>query len=184
MVYIRLIRHGQTDWNLEMRTQGWTDVPLNEKGIEEAKDCSHQIIKEKWDLIVTSPLKRALMTTQIINESMQLPIIEMEQFKERHYGDVEGMLRQERKEKYPNNEYPNSETRSELTERAMSGLNHLLFKYPNNNILIVTHGGTINAILSHISKGKYGFDKTKINNLSFTDLKYESGQWHILKING
>ncbi|MDS8744534.1 histidine phosphatase family protein, partial [Streptococcus pneumoniae] len=77
MTTICLIRHGETEWNKIGRIQGTTDVPLNEKGKLQAQACGSHLMNKAWDVIVTSPLKRAKETAAIINETMRLPMVEM-----------------------------------------------------------------------------------------------------------
>ena len=67
MIYI--IRHGQTDWNIEHRTQGHTDIALNTNGIKQAELMTQKIANLKIDSIISSDLKRAYMTAQIINKN-------------------------------------------------------------------------------------------------------------------
>lgn len=184
MTFIRMIRHGETDWNVEGRTQGWTDLPLNKRGRQQAKQIIDDLAKKKWDLIVTSPLQRAKETAHIIQDDIALPVLISDHFKERHYGDVEGMLRHERKKRYPTNIYPNSESREALTIRVVNGMEKLHKTYPGKNILLITHGGAINAALTAFSDGLYGFDRTSVQNVSFTDFHFHENHWHILKING
>ena len=67
MIY--LVRHGQTDWNLEGRYQGRIDIKLNSKGIEQAKEIKEKLKEIKFDKVFSSPLKRALETAQIITDN-------------------------------------------------------------------------------------------------------------------
>lgn len=69
-----VIRHGQTDWNVAGKCQGMSDIELNETGIEQAKKVKEQIKKYNINLIISSPLKRAKKTAEIINEAINCPI--------------------------------------------------------------------------------------------------------------
>ena len=62
------IRHGQTDWNLERKIQGCTDIPLNEKGVLDAEAAAEKVAEIKWDRIISSPLSRARQTAEILNK--------------------------------------------------------------------------------------------------------------------
>ncbi|WP_143522315.1 histidine phosphatase family protein, partial [Pseudomonas sp. 2822-17] len=75
-----------------------------------------------WDVIITSPLKRAKETAEVINESLKVSLIQMNDFAERHYGDAEGMTVKERLTAFPNRNYPNQENRVSLNNRVMGGL--------------------------------------------------------------
>ena len=90
---IYVVRHGQTKWNLEGRIQGKTDIELNEKGREQAKTIRDLIAKYDIDLIISSPLKRAKETAEIINSKLKCPIIFDKALEERCYGEFEGEVR-------------------------------------------------------------------------------------------
>lgn len=105
MLKLVLVRHGQSEWNLENKFTGWTDVNLSEKGIEEAKEAG-QALKEKgfhFDVAYTSVLKRAENTLDYILEEMGEKDIEIKRnwrLNERHYGALQGLNKDETREKY------------------------------------------------------------------------------------
>ena len=105
MIKFVLVRHGQSIWNLENRFTGWTDVPLSEKGIKEAKEAG-MVLKEKgftFDLAFTSVLKRAEDTLDYILKEMDLSDIEIRhswRLNERHYGALQGLNKDDTKKKY------------------------------------------------------------------------------------
>ena len=72
MIYV--VRHGQTDWNLEHKLQGSSDIPLNKKGIEQAEEVAVKLSYEPIDLIICSPLLRAKQTAEVINRNRNIPI--------------------------------------------------------------------------------------------------------------
>lgn len=92
---ILITRHGQTDWNLQRKLQGRADIELNHTGIEQAKIAREELVNEKIDLIICSPLKRARQTADIINEGRNIPIIIDERISERDFGEFEGKNRNE-----------------------------------------------------------------------------------------
>ena len=96
MIYI--VRHGQTNWNLEGRNQGRIDIELNEKGIQQAELTSEKLENIKFDKVFSSPLKRAYKTAQVICEKIGIDeneIIVDERIIERCNGELEGLLREE-----------------------------------------------------------------------------------------
>ena len=105
MIKLVLVRHGQSMWNLENKFTGWTDVELSPKGEEEAKEAG-RILKEKgfeFDLGFTSELKRAQNTLKYILEEMgeeDIPVKKSWKLNERHYGALQGLNKDETKEKY------------------------------------------------------------------------------------
>ncbi len=100
-----LVRHGQSVWNKENRFTGWTDVPLSEQGIEEAKKAGH-ILKEEgyiFRLAYTSYLTRAIKTLWLVLEEMNLMWIEERKswrLNEKHYGMLQGLSKVETAKKY------------------------------------------------------------------------------------
>lgn len=105
MIKLVLVRHGQSIWNLENRFTGWTDVPLSDQGIKEAKEAG-MVLKEKgftFDLAFTSVLKRAEDTLNYILKEMNLSDIEIRhswRLNERHYGALQGLNKDDTKKKY------------------------------------------------------------------------------------
>ena len=87
---ILIVRHGKTVWNAEKRAAGLADIELNEKGIEQAKELRDKLKDVHFDLIITSPLKRAIKTANIINEGHNKEIIIDEGTTERNLGIYEG----------------------------------------------------------------------------------------------
>jgi len=95
-----LLRHGESTWNRENRFTGWTDVPLSEKGIEEAREAG-RLLREGgyvFDIAFTSKLKRAIKTLWIVLEEMDLmwiPVLQSWRLNERHYGALQGLDKSE-----------------------------------------------------------------------------------------
>ena len=105
MIKLVLVRHGQSIWNLENRFTGWTDVELSEQGVREAKDAG-KVLKDagfEFDIAYTSVLKRANDTLNYILEEMgeqNIPIKKSWRLNERHYGALQGLNKDETREKY------------------------------------------------------------------------------------
>ena len=105
MYEIVLIRHGESAWNKENRFTGWTDVPLSEKGIEEARSAGRLLKKEgfAFDLAFTSVLKRAIKTLWLALEEMDrmwIPVRHSWKLNERHYGALQGLNNADTAAKY------------------------------------------------------------------------------------
>lgn len=100
MYKVVLLRHGESQWNLENRFTGWTDVDLTEKGIQEAISAG-KVLKEKgfsFDIAYCSVLKRALRTLNIALDEMDLlwiPVEKSWRLNERHYGGLQGLNKSE-----------------------------------------------------------------------------------------
>jgi 2,3-bisphosphoglycerate-dependent phosphoglycerate mutase len=105
MANVILLRHGESQWNLENRFTGWTDVPLSTKGEDEARDAGEKLLKlgYKFDKAYTSVLKRAIDTLTIVLKIIHqedIPIEYDQALNERHYGDLQGLNKAETAKKY------------------------------------------------------------------------------------
>lgn len=140
MIYI--VRHGQTDWNLEGRYAGRTDVPLNDKGIQQAEKIKEELKNIKFDKVFSSPLIRAYKTAQIICDN---EIINDNRIIERSNGDLEGKLKTEILVEIdfnnPNEKKYNIESITEFRNRIKSFFDEIITYYKGQNILVVTHAG-------------------------------------------
>lgn len=180
---ICLVRHGETDWNSLGKLQGRTDIPLNSKGILQANECHRFFKNYKWDVIITSPLKRAKETAEIINKDSNIPLVEMDEFLERYFGDAEGMTVEERLTAFPNRNYPNQEDRGSLNKRIMNGIQKINKEYSGKNVLLVAHGAVINTTLSKFSNGEIGSGETKLINGCISNIELIQEQWNIKDYN-
>jgi 2,3-bisphosphoglycerate-dependent phosphoglycerate mutase len=100
-----ILRHGESEWNRQNRFTGWTDVPLNEKGIQEATEAGRTLREEGYvfDVAYTSVLTRAIKTLWIVLEEMDLmwiPVRRSWRLNERHYGALQGLNKAETAERH------------------------------------------------------------------------------------
>ena len=139
MIYI--VRHGQTDYNLEGRYAGRIDVELNEKGIEQANIIKEELKNIHFDIVFSSPLKRALTTASIITDN---EIIVDNRIIERSNGKLEGKLKTEINDDIdfndPNLTKYNIENINDFRNRIYNFFDEIT-KYKDKNILVVTHAG-------------------------------------------
>jgi uncharacterized phosphatase len=180
LTVVCLVRHGETDWNKLEKTQGREDIKLNRKGIVQASKCAELLKTAQWDVIVTSPLKRAKTTAQIISGYLGIAKIdEIYDFIERDYGKASGTTPQERAEMFSEGVIEGQEDWNLLKDRAMQALETVVNRYKGKRIIIVSHKGVINAILSEISHGEIGTGKTMLANGSISILKNNGSKWSI-----
>jgi uncharacterized phosphatase len=180
MTIICLVRHGETDWNREGRLQGREDIPLNETGKKQAERIAAFLAQEDWGRIISSPLIRASETARIIGAKLGIPTIEVEEaFTERDFGVASGLLKEEIAARFPEGDIPGKEGWEELSLRAINGLENLALKYPDGRLILVAHGGIINAMIHLVSKGTAGTGKTNLKNGCLSKLRYEGGEWQL-----
>lgn len=174
---ILLIRHGQTNWNLESKLQGREDIPLNDTGRAQAKACAKYLSDQAWHTIYTSPLSRAKETAQIIAEELHHPPIITEPLLiEREFGTCSGMTWNDLKAHYPL--YPDEtpegmEPFQVLCLRMEQALRTCITKSKGNNIILISHGGSINALLYHLSSGTIGTGITYLKNTCISRLDFD-----------
>ena len=146
-----IVRHGETPWNELTKIQGHMDIPLNSTGLSQAA-ITRDLLKDiKIDRIFSSPLKRAKMTADVINENYGLQIICDDRLKERDYGEFTGFLRgtydYKGMWKYrENNTYKLAENVQVFFKRIYDFLDEIKAKYPNDNVLVVAHAGVMKAV--------------------------------------
>ena len=180
---ICIVRHGETDWNAEGRLQGQTDIPLNENGKMQARKCGEHLLKDEWDVIFTSPLKRARATADIIGKIIDSKIIIKEEFIEKNFGEAEGMTADEREATFFNKEYPNQEGQESLQERLMKGLQDIVVEYPDKKVILVAHGAVIHMILRMMSNETIVSTQTRLSNACLSTIKFEMDSWVIADYN-
>lgn len=181
---IGLLRHGQTDWNIDFRLQGITDIPLNSTGITQAATAARAIDSGDWHFVASSPLSRAVDTAKIIAESVGIAEVQIEPLLlERSFGDAEGLTHSEWKEKYPDGSPPGGESLDELRVRANELLNRLLDQYRGTRVLAVSHGAMIRKIVRIVSQGELPALGERFENTSMTLLRHDHDGWKIQSYN-
>lgn len=183
MTRICLVRHGETDWNANGKLQGQTNIPLNNTGKKQAEKCRDYLLRAHWDVMISSPLIRAKETAEIINNALELPMIIMDHFKERHFGQGEGLRREERNLLYPNFIFPNMETQEELISRIESGLEEITQRFPGSNVVLVAHGALINAIIHMFHPNEKDIGVVKLLNGGITTIHFYNQSWEIQNFN-
>jgi broad specificity phosphatase PhoE len=173
---IYLIRHGETDWNRQNRLQGTEDIELNVTGIAQSVDCARTVSAIPAEVILSSPLKRARVTAEIISEQMgRIPVIVEQDLIERDFGPLSGVALKDRQALLGYGSDPQMEPFEHLTERLMGVLRRYISEKKYETILVVSHGGSINAILSVLSGGKIGTGKTVLRNVCISRLNVSGG---------
>ncbi|KIL22933.1 hypothetical protein B4133_1152 [Bacillus altitudinis] len=179
MTAICLVRHGETDWNAAKRIQGRTDIPLNDTGKWQAEQTGLYLKDAHWDVVISSPLSRAKETAHLILQHVHAPLVIMDDFIERDYGDAEGMSFEERQKLFPNKQYPNMEPLSALQDRMLEGIEKVRATYPDQRILIVAHGAAIHALLTSLADEHMGIKDTRLENACLNYVEWTDGEWKV-----
>lgn len=190
-----LVRHGETQWNRELRVMGQLDIPLNEIGRQQARLTADLLAQEKFSMIYASDLSRAVETAQIIAAAHRLDVLTVPELREARYGLWEGLTRQEVLERFPH-EYQmrrtdpanfrpsGGESRRELYQRASQIFSQLVARHSNQQILLVSHGGTIRAILRYVLGLGPGNGHFAVDNCGLTIIdKEEDDSYEVFTVN-
>ncbi len=147
---IFLVRHGETDWNRERRIQGHSDIPLNESGRIQAQALSERLEGEHFDAVYSSDLSRARETAQIAAAPTSLPLTELVELREKHFGSWEGLTSDVVLARFPeasSGPWGDGETTDEMSARVVAALRSIAADHNGGNVLVVTHGGPVRAAL-------------------------------------
>ena len=171
MTNIYLTRHGKTVWNLEKRLQGFGDSPLTEEGITQAGELRDRLENIDIDCIYTSPIERAYRTARIIKGNKNIKVVVDDRLKEINFGEYEGSTQEELLKLGKGHEIdqifnaemdvraPGGESLRELCERVKSVLDDILLYEKDKNVLIVTHGTTLKAVVGYFRNNTGFYEK-------------------------
>ena len=151
---IGLIRHGETDWNAQQRLQGAMDIPLNDRGVEQAHDAGRLLRGHDWTRIHASPLTRARRTAEIIAHEVGLPEPVLEPgLVERSFGELEGRLVYDEHGNRVALDHPSVEPAAEVAARSLAALGAIAAAHaddPDAHALVVAHGTVIRLVLTEL----------------------------------
>ena len=168
MARLVLLRHGESQWNLENRFTGWVDVPLSPKGIEEAKSAGEKLREMKFHRAFTSVLMRANETLRIVLEAIGqtgIPIEKDKALNERMYGELQGLNKAETAQKYGDAQVkiwrrsydvrpPGGESLKDTAERALPYYEKMIKPHllKGETIIIAAHGNSLRALVMELDQ--------------------------------
>lgn len=163
-----LLRHGQTVWNTEKRIQGSGNSPLTPEGVASCREWGHFLSTQSitWQRIIASPLQRTMETAELVNEALGLPVHHDEKVREMHWGEWEGLTLEQIKSNWPgtleeliqdgwNFRPPEGESRKEMLQRVTASCEENRARWPNENLLVISHLGVIKSLLYHADGRSY-----------------------------
>ena len=166
-----LVRHGQSQWNLENKFTGWVDVPLTDLGEKEAQRAGNHLKGMKFDVAFTSDLQRAQKTLGIVLQAIGqtgIPIFKDKALNERHYGALQGLDKAQTAEKYgddqvkvwrrsydvppPKDETGFSESLKDTAARTLPYFDAKIVPYlkQGKNVIVAAHGNSLRSIVMHL----------------------------------
>lgn len=165
MSQLVLIRHGQSQWNLESRFTGWTDVSLTEDGRKDAVLCGESLKDMKFDYVFLSRLVRSRETYDEFLKGygrLSAPVIEDSALNERHYGDLQGLNKAETAKKFGEKQVhewrrsyftrpPNGESIEDVERRVMPFFRQYMHPHlvSGKNLLVISHGNSMRPLMKH-----------------------------------
>ncbi len=190
-----LTRHGETDWNLERKTQGRTDTSLTEAGRAQARGLAKRLINMSFDCVYTSPLERAAETARILAASRSVPVISDQALTELNFGEWEGLTFAEIGEAFPEQleiwsqapnacPIPGGEPFMAVVERCEAFLKRLVERHEGFTVAAVSHSvptKVIAALCLGVPLDK--LHNIRIDNVSFTVIDFYGGRTVVRVLN-
>lgn len=173
-----IVRHGQTDWNFEDKIQGFSDIPINDRGRAQAQELRRIIAEVPFDWCYSSDLKRAYETAQILIEGRQIPVQIDSRLRERNYGPWEGTSGAQYK-KAAIEQLEDVESDESLNKRVFQFFEDVISEVQEGTVLVVCHGGVIRNIIHHILKLSCLSGDIKVENMALVRVTCLEGQWYI-----
>ncbi|MGZ5033791.1 MAG: histidine phosphatase family protein [Usitatibacter sp.] len=186
-----VVRHGQTQWNVESRIQGHGDSPLTAEGVAQAEAIAARLAKERFDVLIASDLGRARHTAERIARRCGQPMNADARLRERNFGVGEGLTYGELdvqwpdvfsrvRETDPDFVIPGGESRRQFHERVRAAFLGLAAEHEGKRVAVVAHGGVLAALYRVI----HGIPVAKphpipISNASYNALAVDAGVWSV-----
>ena len=187
-----IVRHGQTEWNIKGIRQGHLDSPLTGRGLAQAKALGQRLAREKFSVLYSSDLGRALETAKEIVSVTGHQIVTDARLRERHLGIFQGLNADEINERYPEERrlmrtngpgyvIPGGESMIQQVERNVAFLDSLAVRHAGETIVVVTHGGVVSGFFRHTlaipldAPRRFEFVNAGLNVFA-----HEDGNWMLL----
>jgi probable phosphoglycerate mutase len=186
-----VVRHGETEWNVEHRVQGSGNSPLTARGLEQADAIGGRLAKESFDVLVASDLGRAMQTAGRIAASTGHAIVPDARLRERNFGAGEGMTYDEIDRRFPgafsrtqemDPDYrpPQGETRREFHERVVQAFEALAAEHDGKRVCVVAHGGVLAAIYRMIHAIPVAkAHMIPIANAAYNAIAFDASRWQL-----
>ena len=196
-VKVVLLRHGATDWNLQGRCQGSSDLELHEFGVRQAKEIASLLGKEQIQAIYSSNLKRARQTADVVSYPHRLPVTIEDDVRELDHGTLEGLTFTEIKEKYPEFiqrwrtepaeiQVPGGERLIDVAQRAWDGLHRIISRHERQaTVVVVSHNFPILGIICRITGTHLNHYRSfHLDPGGVTRLTYDvANEWQVTHVN-
>ncbi len=186
-----ITRHGETEWNRQLRHQGYLDSPLTSLGILQARALAERLKGLPIRTIYSSDLGRAMHTAEILATALLLPVQPEPGLRETNLGISQGLTREEFKVEYPQLHeqflkrdpdfaLPDGESLRQFHNRTIACLQTLVASHPGQTVLIVCHGGNLGCIFREIFHLPFSEPRNfSLKNVSFNQFAVNDGNWRL-----
>ncbi len=155
-----IIRHGETDWNVEKRIQGHIDIPLNSNGLAQAGAAAKGLVRHQFAAVYSSDLDRAWQTAKASADQLNLPLQAVAGLRERHFGALQGLtsteiaeqlphLHQPYLSRHPDHDFEGGESLLAFARRIVATVEELAARHSGQAVLLVAHGGVLDICYRH-----------------------------------
>ena len=181
MIYI--VRHGETQWNAEGRSQGRRDIELNENGRRQAEAAAEALRGKTFQALITSPLSRAKQTGAILAQYANIgEVREDARIVERDFGELDGArFTEDVRHRLYQEKVQGAESLEEVAERMYAAFREYVREY-EGDILVVSHGAAITALLKRVDAHLQRMH-VHLNNASFSLLEWKDGEFSVINYN-
>lgn len=193
LIKICFVRHGETDWNVKKRMQGHIDIPLNAHGVMQAKRLAKALVRtgHRFDRIYSSDLERAFHTAKAIASAQSLEITVHSDLRERHVGKLQGLLLADAPQVEPELwkrhlardlefDLGGGESIVQFHDRMKRMLEHFLTKHAGEQILAVSHGGSLDMIYRIVTQQALDAERVAVvPNTSLNWIVHDGDAWSI-----
>lgn len=186
-----IIKHGETEWNLEGRIQGHMDSPLTESGRVQAEAIATSLQTVEVNALYSSDLGRAYSTAQVVSHKTGQDILTDKRLRELHLGKFEGLTEEEVRKRFPEEYvylkkaepdyiYPGEESKKQFSLRVISCLEKLMGKHQGEQIVVITHLGALSRLIRYtLGMPVVGSNEYKICNAALNIFSYENKRWQL-----
>ena len=188
---ICIIRHGETDWNVQKRIQGHTDVPLNEVGRTQALAMAFNAAHQRFHAIYSSDLIRTVETARMLAQREDQEVKLLPQLRERHYGIFQGMTAAQGAERYPSAyahyqardldyDFESGESLRQFAHRVTDGIEWMVRHHTGQTIAAVSHSGVLDIIYRRATGRPLHTPRDfKIPNCALNWFYFDTQGWHL-----
>lgn len=187
-----IVRHGETEWNLDGRMQGHADSNLTPRGFRQAEAVAARLVQERIDAIHSSDLGRAIRMAEVLGRAKGVTVIPDARLRERNMGIFQGLTVEEMSRRFPV-EYdrfasrqvdyviPDGESMRQCHDRVITGLQSIADRYPGCRVVVVTHGGPLSAAFRHTMQLPINAPRRwSLFNASMNRFEVQGTRWRLL----